>query len=163
MLGRSRDDLPRKLLARYEKWFENRENRSEKQSETPPENLKPLSCRSKVSRRRFSKKFFAALNLAQTKNKIHGEDLQGWPRQPFLCLGVKIPRIGKRGFRSQKTPTSHQPRKGCSKSKNPHFYTEHHKENHPFLGRWGMIFFDSRPNPSLPDLGDFDPCKLVSL
>ena len=59
--------------------------------------------------------------------------------------GAKIPQIRKRGFRSQKTPISHHPRKGRSESKNPHFYTEHYKENgdffdsgRPFLG-WGEM------------------------
>ena len=37
------------------------------------------------------------------------------------CTGVKIPKIGKRGFQGQKTPISQCPRKGRFESKNPHF------------------------------------------
>ena len=37
------------------------------------------------------------------------------------CTGVKIPKIGKRGFWGQKTPISHRPRKGHFESKNSHF------------------------------------------
>ena len=64
--------------------------------------------------------------------------------------GSKTTKIGKRGFRSQKTPISPHPRKGRLESKNPHFYTGHHMENGDFLtrdalfwggGKWG--FFDS--------------------
>ena len=79
--------------------------------------------------------------------------------------GVKIPKIGKRGSQSQKTPISHHPRKGRSES----------KKKSPFLyralqGKWGFLtqsalfwgggkwgFFDSET--SFPDFGDFDPCK----
>ena len=49
--------------------------------------------------------------------------------------GAKIPKIGKRGFRSQKTPISHHHRKGCSEPKTPHFETEHYKEMVIFLTR----------------------------
>ena len=64
--------------------------------------------------------------------------------------GAEIPKIGKRGFRSQKTPISHHPRKGCSESKNPHFPCGALYRNGDFLtrsalfwggGKWG--FFDS--------------------
>ena len=70
-----------------------------------------------------------------------------------ICLpltGVKIPKIGKRGFRSQKTPISQHPRKGHSESKNPHFPCSALYRNGDFLtqsalfwgaGKWG--FFDS--------------------
>ena len=88
-----------------------------------------------------------------------------------LCLGLRLPltgvkilKIGKRGFRSQKTPfhgvqkNPHFPLttpdlKGVlspKKETHPHFYTEHYKENGDFLtrntlfwggGKWG--FFDS--------------------
>ena len=72
--------------------------------------------------------------------------------------GVNIPKIGKRGFRSQTTPIS-----------------PHHRKS-PFLyrapqGKWG-VFLTQRalfwgtgkwefltPNPSFPDFGDFDPCR----
>ena len=65
------------------------------------------------------------------------------------CTEVKIPKIGKRGFRGQKTPISHQPGKGQFESENPRFSTGHDKENGDFLtqialfqvgGKWG--FFD---------------------
>ena len=71
-------------------------------------------------------------------------------RMRLPLTGVKNPKIGKRGFRSQKTPISPHPRKGRLESKNPHFYTGHHRENGDFLtrdalfwggGKWG--FFDS--------------------
>ena len=97
--------------------------------------------------------------------------LMGSFRAPCHGLGIRlaltraeIPKIGKRGFRSQKTPISHHPRKGRSESKNPHFYTEHYKENGDFLtrsalfwggGKWGFL----TPKPSFPDFGDFGPCK----
>ena len=67
-----------------------------------------------------------------------------------LYRGQKPQNREKRGFRSRKTPISPHPRKGCFESKNPHFYTRHHKENGGFLtrnahfwggGKWG--FFDS--------------------
>ena len=56
------------------------------------------------------------------------------------------------------------PRKGCSESKNPHFYTEHHKENGDFLTRntlvWGRgICGFLTPKPSFADFGDFDPVR----
>ena len=79
--------------------------------------------------------------------------------------GAEIPKIGKRGFRSQKTPISHHPRKGCSESKNPHFPCSALYRNGDFLtrntlfwggGKWG--FFDSETLFS-PDFGDFGPCK----
>ena len=64
--------------------------------------------------------------------------------------GVKIPKIGKRGFRSQKNPISHHPRNGRSESKKSHFYTGHYKENGDFWLRtpfFGVVgnggFFDS--------------------
>ena len=61
--------------------------------------------------------------------------------------GAEIPKIGKRGFRSQKTPISHYPRKGCSKSKNPHFPCSALYRNGDFLarntlfwgGKWGLF------------------------
>ena len=58
------------------------------------------------------------------------------------------PQNRERGFRSQKPPFSHHPRKGRSESKNPHFYTEHYKENGDLLtqntlfwggGKWGFL------------------------
>ena len=65
------------------------------------------------------------------------------------CTGVKIPKIGKRGFRGQKTPISRCSRKGRFESKNPHFSTGLHKENGDFLTQialfWGIgkwEFFD---------------------
>ena len=81
--------------------------------------------------------------------------------------GVKIPKIGKRGFRSQKTPISDHPRKGRSEPKNPHFHTEHYKGNGDLWARntlfWGGGkggFLTSKP--SFPDFGDFDPCNQES-
>ena len=83
-------------------------------------------------------------------------------RSPFT--GVKIAKIGKRGFRGQKTPISQCPRNGRFESKKS-----------PFLyrapqGKWG--FLDKTPisgtlghgsfltpKPSFPDFGDFDPCR----
>ena len=61
----------------------------------------------------------------------------------------RIPKIGKRGFRGQKTLISQGPRKGRFESKNPHFSTGLHKENGDF---------STPPKPSFPDFGDFDPC-----
>ena len=66
------------------------------------------------------------------------------------CTGVKNPKMGKRGFRSQKTPISPHPRKGRLESKNPHFPCGALCRNGDFLtrdalfwggGKWG--FFDS--------------------
>ena len=63
--------------------------------------------------------------------------------------GVKIAKIGKRGFRGQETPISQRPRNGRFESKNPHVSTGLHKENGHFLtqsahfwdtGKWE--FFD---------------------
>ena len=48
--------------------------------------------------------------------------------------GAKIPKIGKRGFRSQKTPISYHPGKGRFVSKNSFLYRA-------LQGKWG--FFDS--------------------
>ena len=78
--------------------------------------------------------------------------------------GAEISKIEKRGFRSQTTPISHHPRKGCSESKNPHFYTEHYKENGdfwlgtPFSGVVGNGGFLTR-NPLFPILGISAPAK----
>ena len=72
-------------------------------------------------------------------------------RKRPLLTGVKIAKIGKRGFRGQKTPISQSPRNVRFESKNPHFSTGLHivKENGVFLtqsahfwdtGKWE--FFD---------------------
>ena len=63
--------------------------------------------------------------------------------------GVKIAKIGKRGFRGQKNPISQCPKNGRFESKNPHFSTGLHNENGDVLtqsahfwdtGKWE--FFD---------------------
>ena len=78
--------------------------------------------------------------------------------------GVKIPKIGKRGFRSQKKkpfPTTPE-KKGCSESKIPHSPCSALYRIGDFLtwsalfwggGKWGFL----TPKPSFPDFGDFDP------
>ena len=86
--------------------------------------------------------------------------------------GVKIPKIGKRGFRSQKTPISHHPRKGRSESRNPHVYTERYKENvdlvnggffnsetlfSPILGILTPVRDKRIPNTSVSKHTRFDP------
>ena len=83
--------------------------------------------------------------------------------QRLPLTGAQIPKIGKRGFRSQKTPISPHPKKGRSESKNPHFYAEHYKENGDFLTRsalfWGGVKWGFlTPKPPFPDFGDFGPC-----
>ena len=66
--------------------------------------------------------------------------------------GVKIAKIGKRGFWGQKTPISQCPRNARFEPKNPHFSTGLHKENGDFfwlktpisgtLGNGSWEFFD---------------------
>ena len=58
------------------------------------------------------------------------------------CTGVKIPKIGKRGFRGQKTPIPQRPRKGCFESENPHFFTGHGKESALLWGAGKWELFD---------------------
>ena len=81
---------------------------------------------------------------------------EGVAKKPSCCKSVcplqgsKNPKIGKRGFRSQKTPISPHPRKGSLETKNPHFPCGALYRNGDFLtrdalfwggGKWG--FFDS--------------------
>ena len=78
--------------------------------------------------------------------------------------GAKNPKIGKRGFRSQKTPISPQPQKRASRVKKSPFLYRAPQGKWDFLtrdalfwggGKWG--FFDSET--SFPDFGVFHPCK----
>ena len=57
--------------------------------------------------------------------------------------GAKIPKIGKRGFRSQKKPHFLQPQIGRPESKNPHFYRALQGKWGLFWGGWKWGFFDS--------------------
>ena len=77
---------------------------------------------------------------------------------------VKNPKIGKREFRSQKTPICPTPEKGVSSQKIPIsiqgttgkmgiFWLQT-----PFSGVGGNGGFLT-PKPSFPDFGVFDPCK----
>ena len=80
--------------------------------------------------------------------------------------GVKIPKIGKRGFRSQKTPISPHTRKGRLESKTPHFPCGALYRNGDFstrdpfsdflVGNGGFL----TPKPSLfPILGILTPVR----
>ena len=86
----------------------------------------------------------------------------------MICESVRPvqgPKIGKRGFRSRKTPISPHPRKQRFESKNPHFYTGHHKENGDFLTRsahfwgWGGMEIFRLRNPLFPILGFLAPVQ----
>ena len=76
--------------------------------------------------------------------------------------GVKIHKIGKRGFRGQKTPISQCTRKGRFESKNPIVLVEPCLEmgifrlKAPFSGALGNGSFLT-PKPAFPDFVDFDP------
>ena len=99
-------------------------------------------------RRRFLRPFAIISFLAVCTASALVTACDGCVRNSFAPYRGRNPQIGKRGFRSQKTPTSHHPRKGRSESKNPHFYTEHCKEKREFLtrsplfwggGKWGLL------------------------
>ena len=85
-------------------------------------------------------------------------------RNAFAPYRGQNPQNREKRVSESKNPISHHLRKGCSESKNPHFYTEHYKENGdfrlgtPFSGvlRNGGFF---TPKPSFPDFGDSGPCK----
>ena len=73
--------------------------------------------------------------------------------------GAEIPKIGKRGFRSQKSPISHHPKKRVFRvKKSPFLYRalqgrwRFFDSEHPFLGWWEMGDFWLR-NPLFPILG----------
>ena len=75
-------------------------------------------------------------------------------------FGVKSPKIGKRGFRSQKAPISPYPRKGrLGSKKSPFLYRAPQRKWGVFGvlggGKWGFL----TPKPSFPDFGVFGPCK----
>ena len=65
-------------------------------------------------------------------------------RKRRQCTGVKIPKIGKRGCRGQKTPFSHRLRKGRFESKNPHFSLGLHKENGNFSTQSALFWGDGK-------------------
>ena len=83
-------------------------------------------------------------------------------RTPPPYTRVKIPKIGKRGFRGQKTPISRHPRKGALSQKIPIFHVEPCREMGFFYlsalfwvtGKWEFLI----PRASFPDFGDFEPC-----
>ena len=116
-------------------------------------------CPLRRRRTHFWRTFLALFGVLFAANPL--------PPTPFRNLwltGVKIPQIGERGFRSQKTPISHHPEKGVLSQKTPHFPCSALYRNGDFLtqsalfwggGKWGFL----TPKPSFPDLGDFDPCK----
>ena len=51
---------------------------------------------------------------------------------PLTPTRVKIPKIGKEGFRVKKLPFLIAPEKGALSKNNPHFSTAYHKENEDF-------------------------------
>ena len=67
--------------------------------------------------------------------------------------GVKIAKIGKRGFRGQKTPISQCPRNGRFEWRNGDFLTQSAR----FWGTGKWEFFD--PETLFSRFGDFDPCR----
>ena len=77
--------------------------------------------------------------------------------------GAEIPKIGKRGCRSQKTPE-----KGVPSPKIPIFLVVlsalyrkwgFFDSEHPFLGGGGKWEEFLTRKPSFPDFGDFGPCR----
>ena len=84
----------------------------------------------------------------------------------YCCKRVRPlqgPKIGKRGFRGQKTPISQCPRKGRFELKNPHFSAGLHNENGEFSAQSAVFEVMGNgsfltPKPSFPDFEDFDHC-----
>ena len=80
---------------------------------------------------------------------VHPSRLELGGRLPLT--GVRIPKIRKRGFRSQRTISLH-PSKGCSESKNPHFPCHALYRNGDFFTQ-SALFWGGRK------WGSFDLCK----
>ena len=88
----------------------------------------------------FSRLFSDSPDFFETFSRLSGGQL----RKRRHCTGVKIPKIGKRGFRGQKTPISHRLRQGRFESKNPHFSTGLHKENGDFSTQSALFWGDGK-------------------
>ena len=80
--------------------------------------------------------------------------------------GVRIAKIGKRGFRGQKTPISQCPRNGRFEPKIPIFLLEPCREmgifvysKRPFVGLWENGFFCPPKNPVKQRISDTPPPK----
>ena len=74
------------------------------------------------------------------------------------CTGAKNPKIGKRGFQSQKTPFPSTPEKGASSQKSPQGKWGFFDSKRPFLGWREMGVFRLR-NPLFPILGFLAPVQ----
>ena len=102
-------------------------------------------------------------DIRPTSAGFPAQKLYLWAAFPFLILliflglglrlplaGIKIPKIGKRGFRCKKTSHFPPPKKGCPESKNPQFLYRalqgkwgFFDSEYPFLRWWEMAVFDS--------------------